>query len=561
MKRFSLCLWLGTLLVLESCTPSAGRQQAVVHVYIADFDYLNPVVMTETTSRQMCDLIFPRLLSETFDSTLGMLTYKPSLALRWEIADSNRSITYHLRNDVKWTDGKPVTARDWRFTYDLYADTAVASSRQNFLDDFLRTPSGEGKPVLDLNKAVEVTNDSTLTVRFQKPLPKELMFKYTNLGFIAEHVWKDVDRKFIRKDERNFSPDKIIGCGPFKVEKWTRTQECIMVSNEACTLPHPAKIKRFITRFVPEYTTRLTLLQKGEADIVQTLSPADALKLKSEDGAIEIREVGYVAYDYIAWMNIDAALYKKTKEVKPHPLFGSKKVRQALTTAINRQALIDGFLKGFGKAGESDIPPVCKWALNPNLKPFAYDAAKARKLLEEDGWKLGSDGVLEKSGKKFSFQLTINAGNARRNYAATVVQDNLKEIGIECKIEQMESNLMLERTRTRELDCFLFGWNVSPPDVDPTETRSDFRLNPFNLVAYENPKVYELMALGKSQLNLTDAAPMWRDYAAIVNDEQPETILYWWTSLVGVSKRLKNVDINPVAVFDNLHEWTIEDAK
>jgi peptide/nickel transport system substrate-binding protein len=168
------------------------------------------------------------------------------------------------------------------------------------------------------------------------------------------------------------------------------------------------------------------------------------------------------------------------------------------------------------------------------------------------------DGIREKNGRKFSFELTINAGNQRRNYAATVIQQNLRDLGIDCRIEQLESNIVMERTRKRELDAFLFGWIVSPPDIDPSETRlSDLEKTPYNMVAYQNPKVDDLIKKGKSEIDLMNAAKYWKEYAAIIYDEQPETILYWMTGLVGVNQRVKNVRITPVGTFENVIDWEL----
>ncbi|MCS6988396.1 MAG: ABC transporter substrate-binding protein [Chloroherpetonaceae bacterium] len=565
MKRWVVFL-LALALVGSACSrksaTSVNRSNAITHAYIADFDYLNPILIQEGTSQEISNLIFPRLFKERFDSARGVAAYEPLLVKSFEISADHKRARFLLRDDVKWFDGKPVTARDWLFSYKLYADTVIASPRQNFIaENFALGANGQ----VDFEKAVQIPNDYELVVNFEKPLPTEMMLKYVNLGFVSREVWKDVERMSpaekvaIRKDERNFNPEKIIGAGPYKVEKWIRNQECVLVANEACNLPSPPKIKYVVNRFVPEYATRLTLLKTGDADVVQNLSPDDAIQLARDPASpVNIFERGYISYDYVAWMNIDQKLYNETKRIKPHPLFGSKKVRKALTMAINRQAMIDGFLKGYGMLAVADYPPICLWA-KPDLSPIPYDPEQAKKLLEEEGWKVGKDGVREKDGRKFSFTLTLNAGNQRRNYAANIIQENLRSVGIDCKIEQLESNIVMERTRKRELDAFLFGWIVSPPDIDPSETRlSDLEKTPYNMVGFQNPKVDELIKKGKGEIDLMNAAKHWKEYASIIYDEQPETILYWMTGLVGVSKRIKNARISPVGAFENLVDWELE---
>jgi peptide/nickel transport system substrate-binding protein len=536
-------------------TKFAAPPNTLVHAYIADLT-LNPIIQNESNSREFCEMIYPKLMQETFDTTRGLLTYQPLFATRWEVRNNNREIVFTLRRDVKWTDGQPVTARDWLFSYELYADSVIASVRQNFIsENFLQEKDG----TVNLKKAVEIPNDSTLIVRFRKPMPVDLMCKYTNLPFIAEHIWKDVKREEFRKSEFNRNPEKLIGCGPYKVEKWVPNSECVLVANKSCNLPAPPKIERIVNRVVQESTTRLTMLRTGEADVVQGIPPEEAEKMREENPNVQIVRRGQVVFLYIGWMNIDPVLYKQSKKVQPHPLFGSKKVRQALTYAINRQEFLDGFLRGYGEVGATDVVPLCYWAKDPELKPYPYDIEKAKSLLAEEGWKKGSDGILEKNGRKFSFKLTVNKGNKGREFLAVLIQKNLKEVGIDCQIETMESNVMSEKMRNRELDAFIAGFIVAPPDVDPSEIRlSDLERTPYNFTGFQNKRVDELINLAKAELQILNTAKYWKEYQRIIYDEQPETIVTWGSPLVGVSKRIKKAVITPVANFDRIWEWEME---
>ncbi len=536
-------------------TKFAAPPNTLVHAYIADLT-LNPIIQNESNSREFCEMIYPRLMQETFDTALGLLVYQPLFATRWEVRNNNREIVFTLRRDVKWTDGQPVTSRDWLFSYELYADSVIASVRQNFIsENFLQEKDG----TVNLKKAVEIPNDSTLIVRFRKPMPVDLMCKYTNLPFIAEHIWKDVKREEFRKSEFNRNPEKLIGCGPYKVEKWVPNSECVLVANKSCNLPAPPKIERIVNRVVQESTTRLTMLRTGEADVVQGIPPEEAEKMRKENPNVQIIPRGQVVFLYIGWMNIDPVLYKQSKKVQPHPLFGLKKVRQALTYAINRQEYLDGFLRGYGELGVTDVVPLCYWARDPELKPYPYDIEKAKSLLAEEGWKKGSDGILEKNGRKFSFKLTVNKGNKGREFLAVLIQKNLKEVGIDCQIETMESNVMSEKMRNRELDAFISGFIVAPPDVDPSEIRlSDLERTPYNFTGFQNKRVDELINLAKAELQILNTAKYWKEYQRIIYDEQPETIVTWGSPLVGVSKRIKKAVITPVANFDRIWEWEME---
>ncbi len=537
----------------KSAPPSV--KSAIVHAYIADIAAMNPVLVNESNMREMCNLIFPRLMVETLDTAVGIIGYAPSMAKRWTVAPDNKSVTFSLRSDVKWTDGKPVTARDWKFTYRLYMDTTIASVRQNFVtDNFLKEPSGE----VNLDKAIDIPNDTTIVVKFDKPTSEDAMLKYCNLWFLSEEVWKNYDAKTFRSDERNFVPEKIVGCGPYKVEKWERNKELVLVANKACNLPRPPKIERFIMRVIPEYATRLTALKTGEVDVLQGVTPEDAEKIRKENEAIIVKEVGYNVFSFAGWMNIDNDLYNKEKKVKPHPLFGSKKVRQALTHAINRQEMIEGLLKGYGRIGVADVTPVCKWAVNTELAPRAYNPELAKKLLAEDGWKIGNDGILEKNGRKFKFKLYLNSGNKIRAAYSVIIQKNLKDVGIDCELTQVESADFSKRLAKREFEAFINAFIVSPPDVDPSETRlSDLAATPYNLTGFQNKRVDELIGLAKAELKTINTAKYWKEYATIIHEEQPETIIAWATPLVGASKRIKNVSVSPLGTFDSLIDWEL----
>ncbi|MFN3394466.1 MAG: ABC transporter substrate-binding protein, partial [Candidatus Thermochlorobacter sp.] len=319
------------------------------------------------------------------------------------------------------------------------------------------------------------------------------------------------------------------------------------------------KIERIVNRVVQENTTRLTMLRTGEADVLQAVPPEEAEKMKKENPNVQILPRGQVVFLYIGWMNIDQNLYNQSKKIQPHPLFGSKKVRQALTYAINRQEYLDGFLRGYGELAVTDVVPICHWAVDSELKPYPYDVEKAKALLAEEGWKKGSDGILEKNGRKFSFKLAINKGNKGREFLAVLVQKNLKEVGIDCQIETIESNVMSEKMRNRELDAFIGGFVVAPPDVDPSEIRfSDLEKTPYNFTCFQNKRVDELINLAKDELEILNTAKYWKEYQKIIYDEQPETIVTWSSPLVGVSKRIKKAVITPVGTFDRIWEWEME---
>ncbi|NTW48596.1 MAG: ABC transporter substrate-binding protein [Chlorobiales bacterium] len=564
-----LAAFLGTGCSKKSVENAGSAQDTtVVLANIGDADYLNPVIGTSVTTSEVYGAMYPGLLKGTFDTTAGLLKYEAAtpnpagksgysgapIATSWKISDDHKSVTYTLRNDVKWNDGTPITSADFKFSYKLYGDTSIASVRQQHLAELIGADKGQ----VDFDKAILTPNDTTLIFSFYKPVSEALALFHTGLTPVPKHIWEKVPVKEFRQSEYNFNP---VGCGPFKLEKWTKQQEIVLASNPKCNMPHPGKIQRVVFRVIPDYTVRVGQLQTGAVDVVQNVKPEDLQNLTKTNPNIEVKTVGLRVYDYVGWMNIDQKLYSEKGIVKPHPLFGSRNVRKALTYAIDRQSIIDGFLGKYGVMCNTDISPTLKWAYNDTLKPYLHDQQKAVELLEAEGWKIGPDGIRQKDGKKFSFTLYTNSGNNRRNYASTIIQQNLKEIGIECKIEAQESNVFFENLRTRKLDAFLAGWSIGL-EIDPLDVwGSNLEKSRFNNSCYQNKRVDELCNLAKAKLNTTDAAPYWKEYQRILHDDQPYTFLYWMKETSGFNKRIQGEEVNILGALYNMDEWTLNSAR
>ncbi|HWQ26553.1 MAG TPA: peptide-binding protein [Chlorobaculum sp.] len=578
VNPFLPLLLLAAVTLLTACSKPArkdglstsAKDSTLVIGMLGDADYLNPVIGASLTSSNITGLIYPSLLQSEFDTKTGLLNYmavekmlrpssgeptsrspKGALAKTWTMAPDHRSITYTLRSDARWDDGKPITSRDFKFAYRLYGNPVIASPRQQFLAELV----GADKGAVDFDHAIETPNDTTLIFRFYKPVPEHLALFHTSLTPLPEHLWKDVKPQEFRESRLNQQP---VGAGPYRLQLWNKQQDVVLSSNRACVLPKPGNIRRIMFRVVPDYTVRLTQLQTGDVDVVENIKPEDFTALTKANPNVEVRTVGLRVYDYVGWLNIDPDYYQKTKKLKPHPLFGSPAVRLALTHAVDRQAIIDGYLGNYGVLCNTDISPSLKWAYDDTIKPHAYDQALAVKMLEKEGWLPGPDGIRQKNGRKFSFVLYSNAGNARRNYACVVIQQNLKEIGIDCKIELQESNVFFENLQHRKLDAWMAGWSIGL-EIDPLDAwGSDIEKSRFNFTGYVNPRIDQLCDLAKTKMRPEDARPYWVEYQKILHNDQPVTFLYWIKETQGFSKRIKGAELNISGTFYNIDDWTLK---
>ncbi len=550
-----------------------AMDSTLVITSLGDADYLNPVIGASVTSSNIFGLIYPSLLQSEFDTTTGLLNYmalekqlrpspsghtaktpKAALARTWRMAPDHRSITYTLRSDAYWDDGKPIVAGDVLFAYRLYGNPVIASPRQQYLAELEGAEKGE----IDFSRAVMAPDDTTLVFRFHKPVPEYLALFHTSLTPMPEHFWRNVKPEEFRNSPLNRKP---LGAGPYRLKSWKPQQELVLESNHRSNLPKPGTIPQLSFRVVPDYTVRLAQLQTGAVDVVENIKPEDFQGLMASKNPVDIKSVGLRVYDYVGWSNIDQDEYLKSGRAVPHPLFGSAAVRRALTYAMDRQSIIDGYLGRYGVPAVTDISPSLKWAFNEKIQPYPFDPQRALSMLKAEGWVPGPDGILRKDGRRFSFSLYTNAGNARRNYASVIIQQNLRRIGIECKLEVQESNVFFDNLQNRRLGAWMAGWSIGL-EIDPMDVwGSDLEKSRFNFMGYRNPQVDRLSALAKEKMDPLDARPYWLEYQEILHRDQPVTFLYWIRETQGFSRRIEGEELNISGVFYNIDDWTLSPSR
>jgi len=554
---FSLAI-LFSLSLFSSCGGNNGgtRTDHIAVGVAADFDYLNPLLIQLSLSREVCTLIFPTLVKPSYDTEKGSIEFLPAAAETWEFSEDGKRAVFHLRRDMVWQDGEPVTAGDFKFSYRLYADPGIASTRQHYLDDLLQGPEGN----IDFDNGVETPDDFTLVLNFRKPLaPAIVLDHFNDLMPVARHVFEAIPVDEIRMKA---AETPVIGAGPFRVKQWARQQKLVLESSPTSVLPHPAVIPMLSFVIVPEYTTRLAMLKSGQLDALVSaggINPKDVADLKKTSPDIVITPVKNRYFDSIVWLTIDGARYRESKDIRPNVFFGDKRVRQAMTHAIDRQAIIDGFMgPDHATIVNTSLSPAYASITDSSLKPYGYDPQKALSLLEEAGWKPGPDGILSKNGTRFSIALAAPAGNPRRNYAATIIQQNLREIGIDCEIRVDENLVFLKSQNEFRYDAALSGLAAETLPFQLIIWGSDFENRPFNSSAFQNSRLDSVIAMLGTPLDEAASAALWKKYQRILHDEQPRTFLYYYDELEGFSDRVKNVEVSLLSTLYNAYDWTLD---
>ncbi|HHT7238359.1 MULTISPECIES: ABC transporter substrate-binding protein [Bacillus] len=446
----------------------------------------------------------------------------PELAEKWDVSSDQLTYTFHLRKDLKFSDGSPLTADDVAFTLTLLHDKAyegemdisqyVVKGGKEYKEG--KATSIEGIQVVDpqtIKVTTEKVNSQTLTALGGPVLSKAYYGKdykqNTSLDYLKELYGKP------------------IAAGPYKFEKYIPGQEVRFVANENYYAGKP-KIPNFIYK-ITAGDTKLQLFQTGEVDYTglgtgdEVLEQAKGLQFAN----IQIETAASFSYIY---MNNNK------------PYLKDKKVRQALIYGLDRKKYVDTALKGYGTVANVPIHPT-SWAYTEEgVNKYEYDKEKAKKLLDEAGWKVGSDGIREKDGQKLKLSYFGPSSAKDSDLLIPIAKENYKEIGVEFNPEFMDFNTMLSKVNKGDYDLASVA---TPITTDPSETAGEY-LSGVNKesLGYKNAKVDELIKKGIETVDIEKRKPIYKELYKELSDDPPVILLNYRRTITGYNGNIKGID-------------------
>ena len=274
---------------------------------------------------------------------------------------------------------------------------------------------------------------------------------------------------------------------------------------------------------------------------------------KSNIGSIKGRN-----YDYIGWNHIDPTARLK-KIIKPNKFFSSAITRKALSLAINRREIFQSIIGKYGEIYDSPISPIFKSFLNDSLKQIEYNPALSKKILANEGWQdLNGDGILEKNNQEFTFEIYSAAGNSKREYAATIIKNNLKEIGIDVELVFVERNEFVDGLLSRKYDAWIAGWSIEIPLSLDHYWSSDPEKGMLNFSSFDNKELEKIIDEIKPSEDEAKKIEYYKKANKIFTEEEPVTILFWSDDIIAYNKRIKDISFSPLGLFSGAWNWEIE---
>ena len=477
---------------------------------ITDVDSWNEYLSKQAFANGIVRRINLRLAQEQGDTREHPASFEPLLAESWTFSQDGKAITFRLR-DTTWSDGRPVKASDVVFTWKAQTSPEVA---------WLSVASKRHVT------AVEAVDDRTVVFRFDRTYPNQLSDAVEG-GILPEHVYGAVP--FMDWAHHDWSAVRV-GSGPFLLERHAPAEEIVLARNPRYFRKEFPRLDKVVVRIVPDATSLLTQVLAGGLDYMEGVAPREAARVRATPGAGLIA-FDYPMYDYIGWNGA-------------RPPFDDPEIRRAMTLAIDRKALVEELLYGFGRVSKGPLLSFW-WASDPGLEPLPYDPAEARKILASKGFApRASDGVLERNGHPLEFEIVSNAGNRLRESVMVKVQEQLSRIGVRARVTTLEMQTLVHKTTGGDFDAYVGGWKLlGAIDLKPIFGSAGFPPGGNNVVRYRSPEVDGLLDKLESVADWKGMKPLFGSVERAIYRDQPYTFLYETQRLAVAGPRLKGVEI------------------
>ena len=494
-------------------------------------EYGRPATLDPITSNDMISL---RLTELIFNGLVGINEKQeivPDLAERWDRSADNRTYTFFLRKDVTWhpkegEEPKPFTADDVIFTYKIMIHPKTI------------TPL---KVRYEFISAVEKIDEYTVKFTLKRPILNALA-KFS-IKVIPKHGPSN-PLYLTRNDRFVQSP---IGTGPYILKNITAEREVVLNANENYFKGRP-HIDKLIAKPFADQNIMTQGLMFNAIDMIVLVNPRDLPEIQGDKRFI-LQPYNALSYSFFGY-NVR------------NPLLADKRVRKAITHAVNRQEMLDSFFNGQGTIISGPFAPG-SWAYNLDVQPLPFDPEKARALLQEAGFSRGPDGFMQKDGKRLALSLKIPIQKESEAVKRVVLafKSYLKNIGADINVEFKELQAWNEDVFfEHDFDIIFAMWVFDDSaDISSLFHSGEIGAWKYNFGGYSNPEVDGLINESKLTLDHEKRRTINRKLHAILAEENPYTFLWTLTNYAAYHKKVRRVAIHPYKFFSYADDWFMEE--
>jgi peptide/nickel transport system substrate-binding protein len=533
--------------IVASCTPGTSQQatqtaqpqeQAVKGGNLVDarnVENKSLLPVLESPLSPVVNAMFESLLTTGTDGAL-MPLIAASLP---KVSADGLTYTFDIRKDVKWSDGRPLTADDVVFTY-----------RTMFHDDYKAFPSYRRADLSGTLADIKATDPYTV-VMTTKRLSASFLANQTRDLIIPKHVLGDVPAAALAAHPFGQAP--TVSSGPFKFKEWKIGDHMTGVRNELYYRGVPY-LDSYVLRLIPDQAAIINGLKTGEIDMAAqtgTFSRYDELKT--------ISNLNFFTYGVgqgpRIWFNLDPA-------APASKIFSDKAVRQALWYASDIAGINNAVLFKYGSIPSSTgVFPTAWWPNDPNGKPaLAFDKAKAAALLDQAGWRVGAGGVRSKDGTALKFELLTSSDNDAWLQTAQILQQNWKDVGADVGVRAQRFAQLITASLDRTFDVLMQSTPYSQggnPDPDPSEayhSRTAVK-GARNYSSYKNPQVDTLLDQAISTLDQAKRKEIYAQLQAVMNEDIPSFNTPFWAYGWAANKRVKGIGPDRIGTYTGNRWW------
>lgn len=433
----------------------------------------------------------------------------PGLAESWEKINPT-TYDFKIRKNIKFHNGDPLKLEDIKFSF----ERMLKSPKISFI-------------VPPIEK-IEIIQPSTIRIITKIPFgPFLAHLAHPALGIVSKKVIESANNQDI----------PIVGTGPYKLNSWELGNQVVLDRNDNYFLP-PVKFDKLIFKNIPEPTSREIALETKEVDIAFEISTIDAEKIK-ENKDLKLYSKSSYSYRYLAFNN------KET-------IFKDYNLRKAIDYAIDKEALVKIVLNGYGNVANSVIAPTV-FGFTNSVKNVGYNLEKAKQYMNKSKY----------ANSHLTLRL-LTMGIGEQKTIAEVIQANLKEIGIDVKINIVEDGAFYDMTEKGDFDMFLGSWGTVTGDAD-YGLYALFHTNsigsPGNRSFYSNSEVDKLLDEAKTTVNQEKRKELYKKIQEIIVYDTPHIMLFNTVSLVGAQKNIKGLNVHPIAALTDFYPVYNSDYK